>query len=356
MSRKNQKSEKVKGLSYWFLVLSTLILAGAATWTGYLGQQTLGFAKDNSLISIQKPLFKEYLLELGIESSDKPLPRNSIVEQDASKAIPLGNPIAAAKEKALSKEPSPAKAEELEAASLQKTFSHLRSFENKRAELILKQISPTVAKVQKGSLAEDWGFKSGDQLKMIGTQPISSVWDYYQLVDSATLQQLSFSVVRGKKQMKITSPDDKKNFSVNQIGLLFIIPKDMSYISKYDEAVLAAQFDEQFVKVVAGSFRKNYVESLTSFSLELTEIALAQGFDLVKYEKINTAGILKWHHERFLEKIENFYSELRSNISQQELVMKAFQQALFGFLAAFVLFVSAYVIRLRSLSNQNIGD
>jgi hypothetical protein len=107
---------------------------------------------------------------------------------------------------------------------------------------------------------------------------------------------------------------------------------------------------------------KHYAPQQAAYFQKMWETALKRmrGQQFINYvpgdEKINTAGILKWHHERFLEKIENFYSELSSNISQQELVMKAFQQALFGFLAAFVLFVSAYVVRLRSLSNQNIED
>jgi hypothetical protein len=354
MFRKSQSTKKSKGLSYWFLALSILILAGAAIWTGYLGQQTLGFSKESSLISLQNPLFKDYLLELGVEPSGKPLLRNSTAEQEAPAIIPLGNPIAAAKERALPKEPLVAKADELESASLQKIFSNLRGFENKRAELLLKQIKPTVAQVQKGSLAEAWGFKSGDQLKMVGIQPISSVWDYYQSVDSISLEQLSFSILRGKKQIRIADIAPKQNFSVNQVGLLFVIPKDVSYISRADEAILAAQFDEQFIKAVGFGFRKSYIESLTAFSLGLVDLTLNQGFDLARYEKINTAGVLKWHHDKFLEKIEMFYSEKGSHMSKQELLMGAFQQALFGFFAAFILFVSAYVIRLKSLSAEGL--
>lgn len=354
MYSKNKKIKKIKGLSYWFFALSLLILALATAWMGYLGQQTLDFTKENASIAIKNPLFTDYLLELGVEHSTKVIPTNPVANNELPKTIPLGNPIAAAKEKLIQTEKSNLNTQESSEETLLKIFSNLRGFENKRAETILRKVNPTVAHVQKGSLAEGWGFKSGDQIKMIGVEPINSVWDFYQLVDTTTAQQLSFSIARGKKQLQITSTDGKENFSVNQIGILFVIPDGLSYISKSDGVSLANQFDEQFVKVVGESLKKDYVSSLNTFISGLMSMGFNQNFDLDKYEKINTTGMLTWHHEKYLNQMDAFHGKLRSNISNQETVMKAFQQALLGFAAAFILCISAFLIRLRFLSNQNL--
>lgn len=354
MNGKIKKVKKTKGLSFWFFSLSVLILSISAVWTGYLGQQTLGFAKENSLITIKNPLFKDYLIELGVEYSNKALPVAPSANDELPKTIPLGNPIAAAKEKIIQNEKLNTQVDETAEVLLQKIFNDLREFENKRAETILKKISPLVAEVKKGSIGEGWGFKSGDQIKMIGTEPVHSVWDYYQMTDVATPQKFSFSLVRGKKQIQIPLAAAGEEFSVNDVGILFLIPNSISYISKYDAIKLSNQFEDQFVKVVGDSLKKDYVFSLSRFTSGLVAMGFKQNFDLNKFEKINTAGMLGWHHEKYLNHIDEFHGALRENFENQEAVMKAFQQALIGFMAAFLLCAVAFVIRLRFISTQHL--
>lgn len=365
MFNKNKKTQTVKGLSYWFLMLSVLILAAATAWTAYVGQKTIEFSKEQSLVNIEKPLFKDYLTELGVQVTASAAP---VANVELPKTVPVGNPIAAAKEKKKQEDKltanQPAKvaaeevgradvqSEEVLAPSLQKIFENLRTFENRRAELGFKKIDPVVAKVQKGSLAEDWGFKKGDQIKMVATVPVSTLWDFYQLVEETPAQQLSFAVARGKKQVKIVATDQTEKVLANQVGLLFVIPKGLNYMSKSESVDLANQFDDRFVKVIGGDFKKDYVGNLSTFSSGLVVLPFSQELDLVKYEKLNAAAMLAWHHEKFLVAIDKFHAQMREKISQQTVVMGAFQQAIFGFAAAFILCVVAFVIRSRVLSRQ----
>lgn len=369
-NKKSQATQITKGLSYWFLVLSILVLAAGTAWTAYVGQKTIDFSKDQALVQIQKPLFNEYLNELGIQ---KPESSPASPSAELPKTIPLGNPIAAAKEKKLQEEqqqlnakkasqvapqaapqtdPSVAKSEESAAPTLQKIFSELRVFENKRTEIVFKKIEPVIGKVQKGSLADDWGFKKGDEIKMVASVPVQSLWDFYQLVEETPTTQLGFLVGRGKKQLKISVTEHGEKVLANQVGLLFVIPKGLSYMSKSEASDLANQFDERFVKVIGGDFKKDYVASLAGFSAGLIALPIAQEADLVKYEKLNASAMLAWHHEKFLAAIEKFHTEMRANVAEQTVVMAAFQQALIGFAAAFLLCVIAFVIRSRVVSKQ----
>ena len=364
MLNKNKKTQSTKGLSYWFLLLSVLVLAVATAWTAYVGQKTIDFSKDQSLVKIQKPVFNDYLKELGIQKLESlPAAQNT----ELPKEIPLGNPIAAAKEKkqqeeqanvAKSKQPIASSEQVLEKSddsttvNIQKVFADLRSFENKRTEIVFKKIEPVVAKVQKSSLADDWGFKKGDEIKMVATVPVSSLWDFYQLVEETPASQLAFVVGRGKKQVKILATEHGEKVLANQVGLLFVIPKGLGYMSKSEASDLAGQFDERFVKVIGGDFKKDYVASLASFSKGLVALPIVQESDLLKYEKLNTTAMLAWHHEKFLLAIEKFHDEMRANIAEQATVMAAFQQALLGFAAAFVLCVVAFVIRSRAVAKR----
>ena len=369
-NKKAQAAQVTKGLSYWFLVLSVLVLAAGTAWTAYVGQKTIDFSKDQSLVQIQKPLFADYLNELGIQKPDAS-PTSSSAE--LPKAIPLGNPIAAAKEKKQQEEqqqvntkkpsqvasqaatqvdPSVAKPEESLAPTLQKIFLELRAFENKRTEIVFKKIEPVIAKVQKGSLADDWGFKKGDEVKMVASVPVQSLWDFYQLVEETPATQLSFVVGRGKKQAKISATEHGEKVLANQVGLLFVIPKGLSYMSKSEASDLASQFDERFVKVIGGDFKKDYVASLAGFSAGLVALPIAQESDLMKYEKLSTSAMLAWHHDKFLVAIEKFHTGMRANVAEQTVVMAAFQQALLGFAAAFVLCVIAFIIRSRVVAKE----
>lgn len=373
MFNKNKKTQTVKGLSYWFLILSGLILATATAWTAYVGQGALEFSKDQSLASMEKPLLKEYLSSLGIETSTLAAPAAAPAPAPASnvelpQSIPVGNPIAAAKEKkkqedkVVPNQPTKAKldestrpveqAEEPLPPSLQKIFENLRAFENRRAELGFKKIDPVVAKVQKGSLAEGWGFKKGDQINMVATAPVNTLWDLYLLLEETPGQQLSFTVTRGKKPVKIVAGNLTEKVLANQVGLLFVIPKGLNYMSKFESLDLASQFDDRFVKVIDAEFKKDYVDNLNTFSSGLVALPFAQETDLARYEKLNTAAMLVWHHEKFIIAINKFHAQMRDKIAQQSVVMARFQQAIFGFAAAFILWMVAFMIRSRVLSRQ----
>ncbi len=365
MFNKNKKTQTVKGLSYWFLILAGLILATATAWTAYVGQNALVFSKGQSLLALEKPVLKDYLATLGIELPAQAAPTADV---ELPKTVPIGNPIAAAKEKKKKEEKvnldQPAKAATVEAArvdvqneetqspALQKIFENLRTFENRRAEIGFKKIDPVVAKVQKGSLAEGWGFKKGDQITMVTTTPVSTLWDVYELLEEASGQQLSFTVNRGKKSVKIIATDLTEKVLANQVGLLFVIPKGLSYMSKSESIDLANQFDERFVKVIDGEFKKDYVENLSNFSSGLIALPFAREADLAKYEKLNAVAVLSWHHENFIAALNKFHAQMRDKIAQQAIVMADFQQAIFGFGAAFILWIMAFVIRSRVLSKQ----
>ena len=367
MLNKNKKTSTSKGLSYWLLVLSILILSVATAWTAYVGQKTIAFSNEQSLVVIQKPLFKEYLTELGIQIPEQPASSATNVPSAAPQS-PVGAPAPTIKDRKIEAQRTQAR-QVVQAnqvggvvkpenattlAPVQKIFSDLRFFENRRTELVFKKIEPVVAKVERGSLAEDLGFKKTDVIKSVGSNPVSSVWDFYQFIDEAPAQQLSFTVGRGKKQIKIVATESSDTIYPNKLGLLFVIPKGLSYISKGEAIDLSNQFEERFIQVVGADFRKDYVESLGSFSAGLVALPVNQDVDLNKYEKLNTSAMLTWHHEKFLVAIEKFHADIRTSMAQQSTVVAAFQEALFGFAAAFLLFGVAFVIRARVVAKESV--
>jgi hypothetical protein len=319
------KPKRTRGITFWLVWLSFLIVAGTAGWLSLIGIQISTAGQRFTAQALAAPDFQVYLKAFRLDHLAAPKPA---IEPDRGA---------------------------IRDASVPQIFEWIAEFENGRSADRLRKIPPVLSGVVYGSLSERIGIRTGDELVSVNDANVDSVLAVYEMLDQRGEQTVKLVIRRqGKLFAASLSAPPGERINAENSGLLFNVPKGLNVVGKSQASALASQFDSRFMLLIPAEWRRQYQSSLAEFAHDLLAYVPSQK-GLVEGEPgfIRMDQMLSWHHDAFMSAIERHIEEARTASASQLAALGSFGDAIIGLIAAIALFFSAFWIHHRSTSSSD---
>ena len=190
---------------------------------------------------------------------------------------------------------------------LLRAVTNIATFENARAEPILRATRAVVQAVVPGSAAARAGVEPGDLIRQVGGRDAGFVWDVYKYATERPLRLLELAVQRGEQALSLTLtlPEDER-FDMSNHGLLFAVPDNVRFIGKTDTDRIAGHLRNADVDLQPPEWQRSYVEGLFALSNELVSnltTVNSAAFSASNY--LRSEELLVWYRGRFAEVLSN---------------------------------------------------
>jgi hypothetical protein len=316
-------------ISFWFLVMSSVLLVLSLIWMGSVGSQIASKSNALSQVAPKQPSFEQYARVAKLTGlTPTPLERGTT-------------------------EPEPIRGGST-SDSLVAIFASFAAFENTRSEGRLKQLRPMVSGVEGESAGYRAGIRIGDEIVALGTADVSTVYDFMIRIGDVNDQSVTMVLRRQGRLFNTTLavPSDQI-ISAQNHGLMFATPKGVNVVSRLEAARLAERFERDFLQSVSSSWRGVYIESLGRLAAQLSRYNLSQrtlSADDVGY--VSLANFLVWHHDQFQRAIDDYLADLQTASISQAQVLSLLGDAIMGLVAALVLFLLSVWSHLRRQARE----
>lgn len=307
-----------------FFLTSIALVVAACAWIAYIAIQISSSASQYSTQNLALPTFEQYAKTAKIESI-APRTMAGLSIEDASKG-----------------------------ATAQQIFEWVADFENGRAIDRIKKIPPLVSGVVPAGIAERIGIRAGDEIMTVHGAAVRSVFEVYEMLDQRPDQTARITLKRGGKLFSavLTAPAGSMVNSETS-GLLFEISRGLHVVTKSQSAALASQFETRFVQLVPPEWRRQYLQNVARFVLELQPYVDAQR-ELTAADAgfVRIEDMLSWHHEAFSTAIEKYAERVRQANVGQLIALGNFGDAVIGLVSALALFFVSLWFRSRYAAGQ----
>lgn len=317
-----------KGLYFWFLAFSSLLLFfSLATLLSAAGELSSS-SSDLKNLKVTMPNLEEYVSYQAIDFrlnnstlNTRRLKPSDIpkLADDAIVQVSLDDAV-------------------------NRAFQYFAEFENKRSGPILSLSLPTVESVESGSPADVAGVKPGDLVLNVSSIKIESVMGYYQALNEKLSSETSLKLLRNKQNnISVVMKNPSRNpITGGNSGIRFVVPSEAVYLTEQDSKRMAEQYRREMLPAISADWRTDAANNLMQTAKRLNLISKGvidpSGSSPVK---LQAKDIASWQHKKVLEGIDTYFSQRRKIENKNASYMTGMGDAVVGFVCSLVIFVIA---------------
>lgn len=336
-------NESKTSIQAWFLGFASVLLVIALgvlfKSAGDLTEAAVNFKN----LTVKQPRFADFVgaqrYELLLKKASK-RPVNNLTEKVPASEVKASTPVSAQRLD--------------QGQAVQKAFEFFADYENKLSKPDLQIIKPVVAALEPGSFAELAGVKLGDSILSIGQTKLESVMGFYSALSEKPTAEFAMRISRDKRELNLFVRASKGiSFTGNNTGIKFALPQELVYITEQDAKKLAEQYKADFMATIPSDWRTDVTNNLMQMAQQLSNLG-KEFVDLnsAKPVRVKTSDLIVWQHKRWIESLEDYFSQRRVLESKVIDILSGLGDAASGFVAALLLFGIALLSYLYSRSSR----
>jgi len=240
--------------------------------------------------------------------------------------------------------------------AVNRAFQFFAEFENKRFKPILTVTLPVIESVESGSPAEVAGLKSGDIVLFVNSAKIESVMGFYLALNEKPTSEVALKLLRNKRDnisvvMRIAG---RVPMNDSNCGIKFVTPADAVYLTEQETKRQADLYRRDMLSAIPIDWRADAANSLMQTAKRLNLIAKGvidpSGANPAK---VQSKDVLVWHHKKFLENIDSYFSQRRKLENRSTSYLTVMGDAVVGFVSS--LLIAAIALGLFWYQRQVSG-
>jgi len=328
-------------ISLKFMLAAALLLFVSLIFLLSAGFKVVNSANEYNHVEFTAPVLEDYIPTLKSEESSAVLVPNEEVdasEKESTEKQEVRNSFQLDKDVAINK-----------------AFDFLAKFENKRSYKTLISIRPVISNIKRSSPADDGELQVGDTILKVNGAPIESVLGFYLATTDKPTMELALEVERRSKVLMVKLLSNTNSpLSSSTIGISFVMPAGVVYITADDAKKLSNQYQESFLNSIPIDRQKLFANNLLRMAQKISNqaqvLTLSNTPGEYPISKLKTSEFLQWQHQKFMDNMDQFYQKRRDKEGMIFASLSNLGDALTGVAAAMMAFICAvlyYVIFSR---------